>query len=316
MKVLRSQLRLNNSFYPDTPADDTVECGGIESPVKVCRVCGCRGPLVCGKCKKVSYCGQLHQKIDWKTHKTSCGSSNQENPSPSEILFPEFEIVIEQEEQPFQEARESEKEAEKRRLREYEAMVKADGSGAISEISEAELNEFTESKEDKTFGKFKKAIEGYETQVLRYGRRLSPLWISDSGILHQSDVPNCGNCNSRRTFEFQIMPQMLNELKNYDLDWGVIAVYTCEKDCDVKGKYVAEFCYKQDIVKGDDEESETGIDKLALNSPTVTNEAANSTPATKPSHELPQRLKKSTRDSKPMPSKPEKKIFVENDNWE
>jgi hypothetical protein len=47
---------------------------------------------------------------------------------------------------------------------------------------------------------------------------------------------------------------MLNYLKNYELDWGIIAVYTCEKECDVNGKYVKEFCYKQDVQKSDDDE--------------------------------------------------------------
>lgn len=45
------------------------------------------------------------------------------------------------------------------------------------------------------------------------------------------------------------MPQLLNSLENENLDWGIIAVYTCEKSCDINTKYVEEFVYKQDIVK-------------------------------------------------------------------
>lgn len=55
------------------------------------------------------------------------------------------------------------------------------------------------------------------------------------------------------------MPQMLNYLRNYELDWGIIAVYTCENECDVKGKYLREFCYKQDVQKGDDENILEGL---------------------------------------------------------
>ena len=69
------------------------------------------------------------------------------------------------------------------------------------------------------------------------------------------------------------MPQMLNSLKNYDLDWGVIAVYTCKNDCDVNSKYVKEFCIKQDIVKKDDDELD--IEKLQSQvSKMKTNEAS------------------------------------------
>jgi pre-rRNA-processing protein TSR4 len=316
--VLRSQLRLQNAFYPDSPADDTVMvCDGIEPPVKTCRVCGCRGPLVCGKCKQVGYCGQDHQKIDWKVHKQQCGISNQLKAPPSEILFPEFEIVIEQEEKEESSKKESEKEAEKRRLKEYEEMVKSGQAGAMMEMSDADLDDFAESKEDKTFGKFKKAIEDYETQVLRYSRHGSPLWISDHAILNPSLVPNCTICKGRRTFEFQIMPQMLNELKNYELDWGVIAVYTCEKDCDVDGQYVKEFCYKQDIMKSDEDEGEIDIEKLKLNA--ISNKIVENV-----QEELIQPQKKVTNKAtndkkKPVAAakKPEKKAFAENDDdWE
>lgn len=313
---------MDNKFYPDQPADDSVECDEVKPPVNLCRVCACRGPLVCGKCKKVTYCGPQHQKIDWKAHKATCDPSKEATKlSYNDFLFPEFEIVIEQEEQQ-ESSRESEQEAEKRRMREYEQMIKSGGAGAISEMSEADLSEFAESKEDKTFGKFKKVIEGYETQVIRYCRGASsPLWISDSGILSQAQLPNCATCNGRRTFEFQIMPQMLNELKNYDLDWGVIAIYTCEKDCDVKGNYVAEFVYKQDIIKGDEDEAEIDMEKLKLSSAkSKDNEISNLAPVTKPAKEIrneaSKNMQKSKQEKKTIPSKPQQKMFDECDNWE
>lgn len=226
----------------------------------------------------------------------------------NEVLFPEFEIIIEQEENELDAKQESEKEAEKRRLKEFEDMVKNGQAGAMAEISDADLNEFAETKEDKTFGKFKKALESYETQVLRYCRSGSPLWISDHAALNPSNIPSCPNCNGRRTFEFQVMPQMLNELKNYELDWGVIAVYTCEKDCDVNGKYVAEFCYKQDIMKGDDDD-EIDMEKLKLSSNVKPVEEKPKLPV-KPAKEV----KASSKQSKVEVAS--KKAFEENDEWE
>lgn len=47
------------------------------------------------------------------------------------------------------------------------------------------------------------------------------------------------------------MPQLLTYLKDNRLDWGVIAVYTCENSCNTDSKYVEEFVYKQDIVNDD-----------------------------------------------------------------
>lgn len=194
-------MPLHNKFYPDKPADESTKCDATDMLVKLCKLCGCRGGMVCGKCKNVSYCGALHQKLDWKQHKQHCGRPgvSADSEPPSEHLFPEFEIVIEQEEEQVAERNESEKEAEKRRLREYEDLVSQGQSGVMAECSDADLNAFTESKEDKTFGKFKEIIESYETQVVRYNRHGSPLWISDHGILGKNAVPNCPLCKGENS---------------------------------------------------------------------------------------------------------------------
>lgn len=90
-------------------------------------------------------------------------------------------------------------------------------------------------------------------QIIRYKRNGQVLWIADTEytIKEQScNIPKCELCGGERQFEFQIMPQMLNYLKDANVDWGVIAVYTCSKSCPLpndKG-YVEEFCIKQDIV--------------------------------------------------------------------
>ncbi|XP_070503973.1 programmed cell death protein 2 [Chironomus tepperi] len=255
IKVLRSQLPLKNQFYPDTPADESIEIDEIESFCNTCNVCGCKAPMVCGKCKKIYYCGKDHQKIDWKSHRIICGQDSvlSKTSQCESYHFPEFEIVIEREdeESDVKIKQESDKEAEIRRLREYEDLLRQGKIVHNSDITEDDLKEFDDLKEDKAFGRFKKAIEKYPTQVIRYNRHaLEPLWISSKGILNKSNIPNCLNCNSKRSFEFQIMPQMLNDLKDYDLDWGIIAIYTCENDC-YSRKYIHEFCYKQDVTRAD-----------------------------------------------------------------
>lgn len=46
---------------------------------------------------------------------------------------------------------------------------------------------------------------------------------------------------------YQIMPQLLNSFKDLDIDWGVLAIYTCTRSCNTTNEYVDEYCFKQDI---------------------------------------------------------------------
>ena len=64
------------------------------------------------------------------------------------------------------------------------------------------------------------------------------------------DIPRC-KCGASRTFEFQVMPQILNSLGQAEtategLDFGTILIYTCSKNCheDVV-KYQPEFAWVQ-----------------------------------------------------------------------
>jgi MYND finger len=43
-------------------------------------VCGLLSSLRCARCREVYYCGSIHQKKDWKSHRKACG---QEVPPPS-----------------------------------------------------------------------------------------------------------------------------------------------------------------------------------------------------------------------------------------
>ncbi len=71
-----------------------------------------------------------------------------------------------------------------------------------------------------------------------------------------SSVPNCSHCGSKRVFEFQVNPQLLNYLGIEEsksvlssIDWAGLYVYTCSKSCKAGNKgLVEEFIYKQDFV--------------------------------------------------------------------
>lgn len=181
--------------------------------------------------------------------------------APSSILFPEFDVCLEAEIVEF-DPKVDDEEAEKKRLAEYEELLKSGKAGNLNDVSDGEMEKYGgESIADKTFLKFKERIKNDQDQVIRYERGGTPLWITSENQLDIKDVPKCRICKKERTFEFQIMPQLLNSLKNEDLDWGLILVYTCKADCQIEDKYVEEFVYKQDFEKYDEivEESSGGI---------------------------------------------------------
>lgn len=114
--------------------------------------------------------------------------------------------------------------------------------------------------EDKAFTVFRDRITKNKEQVVRYDRGGKPLWITSKNQLASDDVPKCQTCGGARDFEFQIMPQLINNLKRVELDWGIISIYTCASDCDIGERYVQEFAYKQDIIKDEDSKSETDFE--------------------------------------------------------
>nr|CAG4641500.1 EOG090X0266 [Eurycercus lamellatus] len=120
-------------------------------------------------------------------------------------------------------------------------------------IDESLEESVSDVKEDKMFLKFKEKITSYPDQVLRYGSGEKPLWVSDSNI--PTSVPECELCGSKRKFEFQIMPQMLNYLQldsvsEQGVDWGTLLIYICENNCDEGHPYKDEYLWKQDFSEG------------------------------------------------------------------
>uniref|UniRef100_A0A8C0SDV3 Programmed cell death protein 2 n=2 Tax=Canis lupus familiaris TaxID=9615 RepID=A0A8C0SDV3_CANLF len=247
LRVFRNQLPRKNDFYSyeppsEDPPPETGEsvCLQLKSGAHLCRVCGCLGPKTCSRCHRARYCSKEHQALDWRCgHKQACSHPDLDGTIPDHnFLFPEFEIVIETEEEITHEVVEKENESE---------IV-----GSMGEAPEEELDSMAkhESKEDKIFQKFKTKIALEPEQVLRYGRGIAPIWISGQNIPQEKDIPHCP-CGAKRIFEFQVMPQLLNYLKadrlGKSVDWGVLAVFTCAESCRLGIGYTEEFVWKQDI---------------------------------------------------------------------
>ncbi|XP_026148789.1 programmed cell death protein 2 isoform X2 [Mastacembelus armatus] len=255
MKVFRSQLPRRNDFYLyDPPSDELPTIPEQDSSVlpvskvKLCWVCGCPGNKTCSRCHTVTYCGKHHQTLHWKyTHKKEC-CSQEASIVTSPFLFPEFELVTEPEEE--EENREDKREADKREGDSTQKGV--DYPSLTDTLAETDLEEMAlhETEDNKLFQWFKKKIAPEPHQVVRYSRGGSPLWVSSQHIPSDKGIPPC-NCGAKRTFEFQVMPQLLNSLcvdsTGASIDWGTLAVYTCAASCNYDDHYSPEFIWKQDF---------------------------------------------------------------------
>ncbi|XP_017045341.1 programmed cell death protein 2 [Drosophila ficusphila] len=249
--VLRSQLPRKNKFFSE---EDPSELGdplpAIPSSKKLCVACGCHAPHTCSKCKAIHYCSSEHQRAHWPQHKPNCGATTGSHAKPlNHIVFPEFEIVMDS--NPV-EPGEDDKD-EDARLAEFKELEANGKTGDLSNVSESEMDKYfadTAAADDKTFRLFKKQTAAEPDQIVRYKRGGQPLWITNIAKTVEDqlkELPNCPLCGGARQFEFQIMPQVLTLLEDENLDWGVLAVYTCAKSCPIEG-YAEELLIKQDIV--------------------------------------------------------------------
>ncbi|KAM6950239.1 programmed cell death protein 2 [Lycodopsis pacificus] len=253
VKVFRCQLPRRNEFYPydpppedEPPSDPEPDQSVLSVPgIKLCWVCGCPGSKACSRCHTVSYCGKHHQTLHWKhTHKRECCSQEASVVTTSTFLFPESELVTEPEEEKNTKDAEEEEEEEEQGIEDCPPLADA--------LAEADLEEMAlhETENNKVFQRFKKRIAPEPHQVVRYSRGGSPLWVSSQHIPLDQDIPAC-TCGAKRTFEFQVMPQLLNSLcvdsTGASIDWGTLAVYTCSASCNHEDQYCSEFIWKQDF---------------------------------------------------------------------
>lgn len=241
LKVFRNNLKRKNKYYSyDPPAEHEENREfSVEKWSKLCNLCGCYSEKQCSRCKLANYCSREHQIIDWKEqHKTECDSSGTTDSTrkPSKLLFPEYEIVIEAEELPTKIVDEDE---------ELKKFDKIKQQSTLNDVDVDDLQTHASIDNDKTFTRFRKRTEIDPEQILRYQRNGEPLWIANEP--KPNEIPNCEYCGDCRQFEFQIMPQLLSLLNENDLDWGILAVYTCRNNCNAEDCYKREFVFKQDV---------------------------------------------------------------------
>ena len=132
-------------------------------------------------------------------------------------------------------------------------------SGGSAREDDDDLTAADEEDVEESFFAFQRRSSAHPQQALRYNREpgAEPLWAGTRGRLTDAP-PCCARCGAPRTFEFQLMPQLLCELEGHGyeeslpasmltpmavdrdaaseersdgLDWGVVAVYTCAASC-------------------------------------------------------------------------------------
>jgi len=159
---------------------------------------------------------------------------------------------------------------EKKLIEEYEKQNKLKGNDSTDMNWGDEKYEKTDNKYyNKVFRKFNEVVQEEPEQCLRYCIKGEPLFYDNDEISKKysnpKNIPKCERCGALRTFEFQLMPNMLsvlptekflnkrkphknirnmkdvNNVSRSDLinqfdtgmEWGTILVFTCSKDCDM-----------------------------------------------------------------------------------
>jgi len=129
-----------------------------------------------------------------------------------------------------------------------------------TEETKAEVRELEKIIEEKhsNFSKISRHYKLFEyvsraepQQVLRYvkhrGSGVEPLWMSDKN--QPPSIPDCPLCGAPRLFEFQIMPQIFDQLQELLLvDWNTVCFYTCSNPGCLPGDaegYIREFSFIQ-----------------------------------------------------------------------
>lgn len=227
VRCLRSQLPKANAHYSADP-DLLPESGVPLIRLKLCMVCGCAADSVCSKCKTAHYCSRSHQREDWRRHKSFCGQGREDGSVGAKSgasIFPEFAIVVEEEE--LKDTVEDEQIA--RAVANANIWDDAMAEPADEADEDAKLRQSDYSKAlgnevvDPAYVHFMTRVRrGGDKQVLRYCR-----WEEEAkggGPLHMHSeravverrglrlptrvshqgIPPCPYCQGERKFEFQV----------------------------------------------------------------------------------------------------------------
>jgi len=121
------------------------------------------------------------------------------------------------------------------------------------EDSELILTNNYEELTDDTFLRYQTTIQKDPKQILRYygkKKECTPLWVNSKNTPTEQDISRCEYCGSKRSFEFQVLPQLLYflDIESYEnpIDFGTLSIYTCDNLCiQPNTTYYNEYLYLQ-----------------------------------------------------------------------
>ncbi|KAK7341801.1 hypothetical protein VNO80_24740 [Phaseolus coccineus] len=258
VKVFRCQLPCVNPFYSQECPQYNESHKPAGSGAVLCDWCGTwKGDKLCSSCRQARYCSEKHQVMSWRAgHKIACplmqisspvSGSNKSGTTSfesrkvgSKNLWPEFEIIIEDESEDNRDTSE-----ENTLSNSLISRTRADDT--MNSI----FDNFQRDADKKSWASFQECIDKAPEQVLRYYRNtnVKPIWPVSSGRPSNADIPRCSYCSGPMCCEFQILPQLLyyfgvdNEVDS--LDWASIVVYACEASCNASLPYKHEFAWVQ-----------------------------------------------------------------------
>eukprot|EP00890_Picochlorum_soloecismus_P003718 jgi/Picsp_1/4347/NSC_01853-R1_programmed cell death 2 len=224
VKAFRCQLSRSNSLYGyDPPSEHDEAPPAVEQAVRA---------------------------IDpWNVLEREANSKVEGSPDFETALFPEYEMVVEPEPN---ESTIIDKEAEIKKYAEVSQQYTEEElpSDVVEDI------EKNMPLEQRDFASFAQRISLEPSQILRYCFEpgVKPICPSSKGIPSDESIPPCQHCQGPRKFEFQVMPQLLNNLNVDPLDklspdWSMIAVYSCAASCTTQStdgcSYVEEYVWVQ-----------------------------------------------------------------------
>lgn len=232
-----------------------------DNQTNLCVICGCFGEKVCEGCSSVTYCSHEHQLYHWEVagHENTC---RLEANAISEHAHERERSILAQKNYPLSQISHMDEE-NATDVSEVLASGVSQSLALTTTRTPVSLPDWTgesfegaNSDVDKAFLRFQKRIRSNPTQILRYARCIDvespqPLWASDYGKLDMEGIPNCDKCGGARSFEFQIMPQILNHLSlnhadSRAADFGTVCIYTCHNNCDIgSGCLQPEYAYCQ-----------------------------------------------------------------------
>ena len=245
VRAFRSQLPRENDFYGmnPAPAENAEENPRVDELIRE------------HEAKKLAIETAAKARVDGGSEGTKTKANANDN-----TVYPEFEIVVEPESDDdaascssmdsdaVTDAKKNNNDTESANKKK---MFQSIGDEAITESDLKEIASGVIDADAQRLATFSVKLSKFPDQVLRYcpAPNAKAMWPSKSLAPDDRSIPDCPRCNSKRRFEFQILPTIVSflvpkesvELNDTSLDFGSIAVYTCSKSCALDGEYAEEY---------------------------------------------------------------------------